>query len=73
MQQFTTFIYGMRKHLCIPTGGLGSGQIFIHYKAKASAVLLPSRGKIQMAGQKRAIASETSELSRPPFNLSWEV
>lgn len=33
MQLLRTFIYGMRKHLCIPTEGLESGQIFIHYKA----------------------------------------
>jgi len=73
MQLSTTFTYGVSKHLCVPTAGLEAGQIFIHYTAGAGAALLPSRGKTQMAGQQSTITSETSELSRPPCNLSCEV
>lgn len=65
MQLLTTVIYGLRKHLCIPPEGLASGHIFTHYPAKARAALLPSRGKSQMAGQGRAAASQTLELSHP--------
>lgn len=65
MQLLTTVIYGLRKHLCIPTEGLAPGHIFTHYTAKARAALLPSRGKSQMAGRGRATASQTSELSHP--------
>lgn len=65
MQLLITVIYGLRKHLCIPTGGLASGQIFTPSPASAGAVLLPSRGKSQMAGPGRATASRSSELSHP--------